>query len=453
MKNVQKARACPSQHSGGAASYKLVRTTDLKPAHRNARTHDKTQIGALVESIKTFGAINPIIVDSSGRIVAGHARWEAAKLLKLETVPILSVEHLSQDELRLYAIADNRIAERAGWDESILAIEFAELEIACPEINLSVSGFELSKIELMCSSETQECWTDLDREVERPATQAVSQVGDLWLLGDRHRLLCGDSTDPSLVAQLMAGETITLMESDAPYNLPAKAYSGKGRNQHPDFAMAAGEMSREGFTSFLAKSIGAAIPHLADGALLYMFMDSKHVREIVGAGDINNLGLLNILVWDKGKGGMGSFYRSGHELIFLFKHGSAPHKNRVQLGRNGRNRTTLWRYEGMNSFARGRDRALAMHATVKPVQMICDLLLDASDRNDIVFDGFAGSGTTVIAAEKTGRRSRVIELDPGYCDTIVQRYGEAFGGEVRHAELNLSFAEVAAIRNSAEREA
>lgn len=453
MKNVQKAPACTSHHLGGVATYKLVRINDLKPAHRNARTHDKTQIGALVESIKTFGAINPIIVDSSGRIVAGHARWEAAKLLKLDTVPILSVEHLSPDELRLYAIADNRIAERAGWDESILAIEFGELEIACPEISLSVSGFELPKIDLMCSKEAQECWTDLDKEVERLTTRAVSQIGDVWLLGDRHRLLCGDSTDASAIAQLMAGETITLVATDPPYNLPAKAYSGKGRNKHPDFAMGAGEMSREGFTRFLAKSVGGAIPHLDPGALVYVFMDSKHVREVVGAGDVNNLELLNILVWDKGKGGMGSFYRSGHELIFLFKHGTAPHKNRIQLGRNGRDRTTLWRYEGMNSFARGRDRALAMHATVKPVQMICDLLLDASDRNDVVFDGFGGSGTTLIAAEKTGRRSRIIELDGGYCDTIIQRYRDAFGGQVTHAALELSFADVAALRNLADGEA
>lgn len=449
MTKIEKARAAAGEHhSGGAPTYKLVRTTDLKPAHRNARTHDKTQIGALVESIRTFGAINPIVVDKDGRIVAGHARWEAAKILQLENVPVLTVDHLPQDELRLYAIADNRIAERAGWDEAILAIEFAELEIACPEISLSVSGFELPKIELMCSKASQETWTDLDKPVERPTTRAVSQRGDVWLFDDRHRLLCGDSTDPSVVAQLLAGETVTLMESDAPYNLPAKAYSGKGRNQHPDFVMAAGEMSREVFTTFLAKSIGAAVPHLAQGALVYMFMDSKHVREIIGAGDANDLELLNILVWDKGKGGMGSFYRSGHELVFLFKHGSAPHKNRVQLGRNGRDRTTLWRYAGMNSFARGRDRALAMHATVKPVQMICDLLLDASDRNDIVFDGFGGSGTTLIAAQKTGRRSRIIELDGGYCDTIIQRYRDAFGGEVRHAELQLSFADVAALRNS-----
>ena len=450
MTNIDKARAYTASRSGGEGTYKLVPTSNLKAAHRNARTHDKAQIGALVESIKAFGAINPIIVDKNSKIVAGHARWEAAKVLKLDFVPILLVDHLSPDELRLYAIADNRIGERAGWDESILAIEFAELEIACPDISLSVTGFELPKIDLMCSKAVQESWTDLDKEIERSTTRVVSEMGDVWLLGDRHRLLCGDSTDPSSVARFLAGESITLVATDPPYNLPAKAYSGKGRNKHPDFAMGAGEMPPESFTNFLAQGFGSAIPRLAPGGLIYAFMDSKHVREIVGAGDVNGLELMNILVWDKGKGGMGSFYRSAFELIFLFKHGSAPHKNRVQLGRNGRDRTTLWRYEGMNSFARGRDRALAMHATVKPVQMICDLLLDASDRNDIVFDGFGGSGTTLIAAEKTGRRSRIVELDGGYCDTIIQRYRDAFGGEVRHAELDLSFADVAAIRNKRE---
>jgi DNA modification methylase len=398
--------------------------------------------------MRTFGAINPIIVDRKLRIVAGHARWEAAKRLKLDAVPVLLVDHLSDDELRLYAIADNRIAERAGWDDSILAIEFADLEVACPDISLSVSGFDLPKIDWICAKETQEDWTDLDKQVEPSSADPVTRLGDVWLLGDRHRLICGDSTNPDVLEELMSGERASLVGTDPPYNLRARDYSGNGKKKHRDFAMGAGEMSRSDFTNFLARSFQAILPHLTPGAMVYAFMDWKHVRELIAAGDVSGLELLNICVWDKGKGGMGAFYRSAHELVCVFKNGKDPHKNRVQLGRHGRDRTNIWRYEGMNSFARGREKALGMHATVKPVQMISDLLLDASDRGDIVFDGFGGSGTTMIAAEKTRRLSRLVELDPTYCDTIVSRFQQAFGIEAIHAELGLTFAEVLALRST-----
>lgn len=245
----------------------------------------------------------------------------------------------------------------------------------------------------------------------------------------------------------MADERATLVATDHPYNLRARDYSGNGKKKHRDFAMGAGEMSRNAFTNFLASSLQAVIPHLAPGAMIYAFMDWKHVRELIAAGDTSGLELLNICVWDKGKGGMGAFYRSAHELVCVFKHGAGPHKNRIQLGRHGRDRTNIWRYEGMNSFARGREQALGMHATVKPVQMICDLLLDASDRHDIVFDGFGGSGTTLIAAEKTGRVCRMVELDPVYCDTIIDRFQRAFGIGAIHAGLGLSFADVLALRS------
>jgi DNA modification methylase len=244
----------------------------------------------------------------------------------------------------------------------------------------------------------------------------------------------------------MGTEFASLVATDPPYNLPARSYSGKGKNKHGDFAMAAGEMSREAFTAFLEQAFRAIMPSLEQGALVYAFMDWKHVRELIAAGDATTLELLNICVWDKGKGGMGAFYRSAHELICVFKHGEGSHKNRVQLGRHGRDRTNIWRYEGMNSFARGRDQALGMHATVKPVQMVCDLLLDATGRGDIVFDGFGGSGTTLIAAEKMGRLARLVELDAGYCDTTVRRFEHAFSQEAVHADLGLTFAEIADAR-------
>lgn len=427
--------------------YEIVPIESLKQAKRNVRLHPDGQLEALTESLRQFGLITPIVVDADSRIVAGHGRWEAAKRLGITSVPILRAQHLSVQQLQLYAIADNRIAEQAEWDRELLAVEFRELELALPDISLSVSGFQLPEIDLMTSSLQQTSWSDLDETPESvPQRAPVTKIGDAWVFDDNHVLLCGNSTDPEAVTGLMAGERAAAVATDPPYNLKAREYSGKGRNRHGDFRQAAGELSRPEFTGFLTSGFAAVLPHLTTGALIYAFMDWKHVRELLGAADENALELLNICIWDKGKGGMGAFYRSAHEMVFVFRHGDARHNNRVQLGRYGRDRTNLWRYEGFNSFSRGRDRALAMHGTVKPVQMICDLLLDCTEKNDIVIDGFAGSGTSLIAAQKLGRRARVIELDPVYCDTIIERYRTAFESEPVHRDLGLTFPAVAALR-------
>ncbi|MDP9421355.1 MAG: site-specific DNA-methyltransferase [Pseudomonadota bacterium] len=427
-------------------AYEVVPIASLTAARRNARTHSEQQLAALVASLRQFGMIAPIAVDIDSRIVAGHGRWEAAKRLGLASVPIVRAGHLSSDELRLYAIADNRIAEQADWDRGLLAIEFSELEIALPDISLSVSGFELPEIDLMTGSIDQTSWSDLDEQPEPADKVPVSRSGDLWLFGDKHRLVCGSSIDAGAVAILLEGDSVALVATDPPYNLRERDYSGNGRHRHGNFKQGAGEFSPEEFTAFLGSAIASVATYLVPGALIYAFMDWKHVRELLGAADANGLELLNICIWDKGRGGMGSFYRSAHEMVFVFRHGDARHNNRIQLGRHGRDRTNLWRYEGFNSFGRGRDRALAMHGTVKPVQMICDLLLDCTEKDDIVFDGFGGSGTTLIAAQKLGRRARLVELDPVYCDTIIDRYRTAFGAEPVHAETGLSFREVAGLR-------
>lgn len=430
-------------------AYEIVPTSSLVAARRNARTHSERQLDALAASLRQFGMIAPIIVDADNRIVAGHGRLEAATRLGLASVPVLRAAHLSEDQLRLYAIADNRIAEQADWDRDLLAVEFRELEVALPEISLSITGFELPEIEVMTSAIDRTSWSDLDQVAEDGAgSTPACRPGDLWLFDDRHRLLCGDSTDAAVVSTLLDGDRVAVVATDPPYNLPASAYSGNGRRKHDSFGMAAGELSREGFTDFLSRSVSGVLPHMVPGALAYIFMDWKHVREVSAAADANGLELLNICVWDKGKGGMGSFYRSAHELVFVFRNGDAGHNNRIELGKHGRDRTNLWRYEGLNRFGKGRDRAFAMHATVKPVQMICDLLLDCTEKCEIVFDGFGGSGTTLIAAEKMERRARLIELDPAYCDTIIERYRSAFGAEAVHSELGMPFSEVAALRSA-----
>ena len=434
---------------GNLPKYEIVEIGRLKPAKRNARKHSDAQIEQVERSMREFNQIALIIVDRDYRIVAGHARWEAAKRLGLKRVGVLKVEHLSEDQLRAYAIADNRIAELASWDYEVIAVEFRELEVALPDLTLSVTGFELPHIDRLTSALDQTSWSDLDELPEPPPEkEAISIAGDIWEFEGGSVLGCGSSTEPEFAARVVGSEPVSVVATDAPYNLEECEYSGKGRHQHGDFLQGAGEMSVEQFTAFLAAAIAAVRVLLAPGALLYMFMDWKHVRELLGAADQNGLTLLNICIWDKGKGGMGAFYRSAHEMVFVFRNGDAKHNNRIQLGRHGRDRTNLWRYEGMNRFGRGRDRALAMHATVKPVQMICDLLLDCTDKGDVVYDGFAGSGTTLIAATKLGRRARVIELDPHYCDVIMERFIAAFGAEPVHRELGLSFSDVAALRRN-----
>lgn len=439
------ARLTPAGENG-LLKYELTSISHLKSAARNARDHGNAQLAALEKSITAFGTISPVIIDGNNRIVAGHGRVEAAKRAGLMKIPTLRVGHLSEAELRLYALADNKIAEGSTWNETARAEELRELRLETPDLDLTLSGFEHPVIELAIASLEQTNWSDLDLVPEKESVLPVTKVGDIWDYRKGHSLVCGDSTKPEAVSDAVQGEAIRLVAEDFPYNLRAKEYSGKGKHQHGDFKMAAGEMNQAQFRDFLAASYAAKIPHLFDGALLYGCMDWKHIGDLIEAGERSSFELKNIVVWDKGKGGMGALYRSAHEMIGVFKHGKAPHTNNIMLGKHGRDRHNIWRYPGMNRFGPGRDRALALHGTVKPVEMICDLLLDASMPGDVVFDGFSGSGTTLVAAEKMGRRGKVIELDPKYCDVAVQRFLQAFGEEPVERRSGLMFSELAAQR-------
>jgi len=429
--------------------YELTDIELLKPAERNSRKHPDAQLAALTRSMEAYGVVSPVIRDANNRILAGHARVQAAKEMGWKSIATLQLpSNWSDQDARLLAIADNRIAEMSVWDETARAEEFQALRLEVPDLDLTLSGFEHPRIELGIASLEQTSWSDLDEvpEVERP--EPVTRLGDVFEFGADHVLLCGDSTLSANVAAVVGEEKIQLVEQDFPYNLKAKEYSGKGKNKHGDFAMGAGEMSKAEFREFLSASFEAIKPSLMDGALFYGWMDWKHVGDLFESGEGCGLELKNLVVWDKGKGGMGALYRSAHELVAVFKHGRGKHTNNVMLGKHGRDRHNIWRYPGMNRFGRGRDRALSLHGTVKPVEMICDLLLDASNPGDIVFDGFLGSGTTLIAAEKLGRRARVIELDPRYCDVAIERFIHAFGIEPVERATRLSFSELAERRSA-----
>jgi DNA modification methylase len=419
-----------------------VQPADLQPARRNPRTHSKKQLRQIARSIEEFGFTNPLLIDHNCRIIAGHGRLEAAKLLGLNRVPVIRLENLSEDQIRAYVIADNKLAENAGWDRELLALELQYLSDIDVDFDVSVIGFETAEIDDLIGELRLDGANDSDNDIPPiVAGPAVTQAGDLWQIGP-HRLICGDATDSAIYGHLLGDEKAQIVFTDPPYNVPIDGHvSGLGEVQHREFAMASGEMSEAEFTEFLTAVCRQLAAVSADGAIHFVCMDWRHMDELLAAGRAAYTELKNLCVWTKTNGGMGSLYRSQHELVFVFKHGRGAHINNVQLGQYGRYRTNVWSYAGMNTFGEDRDAELAMHPTVKPVDLVADAVLDCSDRNGIVLDAFAGSGTTLLAAERTGRRGYGIELDPHYCDVILRRL-ETAGLEAVHVKSGLSFAEI-----------
>ncbi len=399
----------------------FISVSELRPHPRNARTHSTQQIDQIVESYREFGAITPVVVDAQNTIVAGHARWQAAQRLELATLPCLRVGHLSDAQLRAFMIADNKIALNASWDEVLLAEGLKELQLMGPDFDLRLTGFSTAEIDEMFE-------VDGSKETDDPAAdrlpkKAPARVkpGDIWQLG-RHRLICGDARDSATLEALMGDELAQMVFTDPPYNVPIAGHAGgKGSIRHENFVMASGEMTKGQFVEFLRACFENLIRFSADGSIHFVCMDWRHLAEILQAGALYTE-LKNLIVWVKDNGGMGSFYRSRHELIFAFKNGTAKHVNNFGLGETGRNRTNVWQYRGMSSRSKTRDEELELHPTVKPVAMIVDALKDASSPNGIVLDVFGGSGSTLIAAQKTGRRARLVEYDPKYCDCMIQRW-------------------------------
>jgi DNA modification methylase len=399
----------------------------LRPWPRNARVHTRKQVKQIADSIRRFGFTNPILIDGENRILAGHGRLEAARELEMSTVPCLRVDHMTAAEKRAYVLADNKLALNAGWDEELLALELKELMEADLDFDIGVTGFTIAEVDhLVEGLAPQEPGDPADDRLPDPERiPPRCQPGDLWRLGS-HRLICGDALDPEVVAALMDGEKAEMIFTDPPYNVAIDGnVSGLGKTRHREFAMASGEMSTEEFIGFLSTAFANLVAHSLDGSIHFVCMDWRHMNEILQAGGAHYAELKNLIVWAKDNGGMGSFYRSRHELIFAFKNGTASHINSFELGQHGRYRTNVWEYRGVNTMKAGRMDELALHPTVKPVAMIADAIKDVSRRGGVVLDLFGGSGSTLIAAHKTSRRARLCELDPVYCDRILARW-EAF---------------------------
>ena len=406
------------------------------------------QLKRLASSINDFGFLVPVLVDEHMQIIAGHGRVEAAKLLGLSTVPIIRVEHLTEAERRLFAIADNVTPEGVEWQPGELVLELKEIQLLEPQIELTSSGLSIAKIDTMFGRARTEELAEEDDVVPEPEAKAVSRIVDVWKLG-RHLLACGDARDASLIAQLLDERKARLLLTDSPWNLKIEGVvSGKGKKKHLDFVMGAGEMSHAEFVAFLSDAIEAAQPCLLDGALLYMFIDWRSLDALAEAALARDLQQKNLLVWCKENAGLGLMYRSQHELIALYKNGTEPHLNNVRMGEDGRNRSNVLHYPGANSFGKGRDRALAAHPTSKPVSILADILLDATAPGEIVLDTFGGSGSTLIAAERMDRTCCMIELHEPYVDGIVRRYEAVTGVQAVHVSSGLSFAELKEQRTS-----
>ena len=380
--------------------------------------------------MKRFGFTNPVLIDENNQILAGHGRVEAAKLLGQKVVPCLRLFQMTDAEKRAYILADNKLAQNAGWDESVLADELEYLIEQVDEIDLSLTGFTIAEVDEIIDIGGTDQATESEEDDQFPPLPddaPITQAGDVWQLG-KHRLVCGDARDIDVYAQLLTSESgipqlAEMVFTDPPYNVKIdQNVCGSGNIRHSEFAMASGEMSKEQFVSFLQSTFELLAKCSAKGSIHFICMDWRHIGEMLKAGNQIYSELKNLCIWVKDNGGMGTFYRSRHELIFVFKNGDGEHINTFELGQHGRYRTNVWNYKGISSGGKTAREALKLHPTVKPVAMVADAIKDCSSHGGIILDVFAGSGTIFIASEKTGRRARGIEIDPKYCDTAIQRW-------------------------------
>jgi len=430
---------------------KYVAVTKLKSHPRNPRKHSKKQVRQIGRSIKRFGFVGVIIVDANNCIIAGHARVEAAKALGIKEVPVICVDHLCEEELLAYMVADNKLTENAEWGFPLLGEIFHILDVSGIDFDLEITGFDAPEIDFLIDQHAGVADEEPPDEIPLPpdAGPAVSRRNDLWLLG-RHRLLCDDATSPVSYAALMNGKKAQFVFTDPPYNVRIGGHvSGKGRHQHDEFVMASGEMSDAEYIVFLETVLRLMAANSVNGSVHDICIDWRHVHDLLTAGRAVYQKLLNIAVWAKPNAGMGSLYRSQHELVAIFKNGTGKHINNVELGRHGRNRSNLWQYAGMSSFGADRDDLLSLHPTVKPLELVKDAVLDCSSRGGIVLDPFAGSGTTMLAAEQTGRKACAMELDPKYIDVAIRRWQALTGQVAELAETCQTFDEVCAERSEA----
>lgn len=430
-----------------AVRYVSVESLRLDPS--NPRRHSKKQVRQIANSIRVFGFCVPILVNSELIVIAGHGRVLAAQLLGISEVPVIVLDHLSDKQRRALLIADNRLSENSTWDENLLREQLKLLSAVELDFSLEVLGFEVAEIDVMIEGLSPASAGEQDEADVLPDaadSPVVSKLGDLWLLGS-HRVVCADALKEESYRQLMDTRRAAAVFTDPPYNDPIDGYvTGFGKIHHPEFKMASGDLNKPQFTEFLFQPFSHISEHSEEGSLHYIFMDWRHSEELLTAAKNVFAEFKALCVWDKGNGGQGSLYRSAHELVFVFKNGNGKHRNNVQLGQFGRYRTNVWRYPRVNSLSQKSEEGdlRTLHPTIKPVALVADAILDCTARNDIVLDPFLGSGTTVIAAERTGRICYGLEIEPKYVDTIVRRWQAFTGKTAVHKASGRAFTEIEA---------
>jgi ParB/RepB/Spo0J family partition protein len=433
-------RPAPVRH-GNPIAIEWVNPDTIRPNPNNPRKHSRQQIRKLERDIRKNGFINPILITSDDEVVAGHARLDASKLAGLTAVPVIRLS-FTKAQAMARNIWDNKASDLSQFDHGLLGLAMKELTDL--DFNIEDTGFSVGESDLLIASFLGSQFDDADQEIPTPIRPAVTQPRDVWILGP-HRVACGDAQSQNSYSWLMDGKLAHAGVTDVPYNLAGHQISGKGKTRHGSFKMAGGEMSDGRYQEFLRSTLSLMALHSVNGSLHYHCIDWRHARNIQTAAENIYSQLLNICVWVKPNGGMGSLYRSRHEFVLVFKNGKKSHRNNIELGRHGRNRTNVWEYAGGNSFS-GRvtdeGNLLNLHPTVKPVQMIADAILDCTARGEIVLDPFLGSGSTLIAAERTGRRCFGMEIDPVYLDVAIRRWQNHTGDHAVHAVSRRRFDEL-----------
>jgi DNA modification methylase len=414
----------------------------LKPDPKNARVHDPRQVKLLAKSIQSFGFVVPVLIDGSGNVLAGHGRIMAARKLGIREVPTLELSHLTPEQIAAFRIADNRLSELASWNQTVLGEQLKLLADADLTFDIEATGFTIGEIDLHIESLSEMPPGDGTDFIDDIAGPDVAILGDLWQLGE-HRLLCGNALVEADYAGLMEKHRAAMVFTDPPYNVRIEGHAGgKGRIRHPDFRMASGEMSSREFTAFLNRAMSCIARHSKPASLHYFCMDWRHMPELLEAAKDVYEELVNLCVWKKHQAGMGSFYRSQHELVVVYQSGRGSHRNNIELGRFGRARSNVWEYPGIQGMRHGEEGdLLALHPTVKPVRMVADAILDCTRRGEVVLDAFAGSGTTLLAAERTGRVCHAMELEAGYVDVAIRRWRKLTGEDAIHVATGETFTE------------
>ena len=406
----------------------------LKPDPGNARTHPKKQIDQIVGSIRSHGFVNPILIDEEDHIIAGHGRTIAAKQMELAAVPTIRLAGLSELQKRTLRLADNRIALNAAWDLDLLKVELESIRAIDVSFDFDIVGMASGEVDTIVFSPLI---CDETESVPAPPATAVSRPGDIWILGD-HRVGCGDARDRDFMLELCGSAPVRAAFLDVPYNVKING-NAVGRGRHREFLHASGEMTSEAFRAFLREGLGSCAAVSQDGAVHFICIDHRHIEDLAAACADVYSERLNICVWNKSNGGMGSLYRSQHEFIFVMKLGTAAHLNAVELGRHGRNRTNVWDYPSVNTFRKSRRADLDLHPTVKPTAMVADAILDVTQPDDLVLDAYLGSGSTLLACLRTGRRFRGGDIDPAYVDLAVTRFMDLTGQTAIHEATEQTF--------------